>query len=566
MIKKDIKLYHKIIYYLAFSIWKTIIQSDFSYLIQTMWFQLKADYKPAWDQPKAINQIVKAFENWKKNITLLWATGTWKTFTMANIIQKVQKPTLVISHNKTLAAQLSTEFKAFFPNNAVHYFVSYFDYYQPESYLPSSWTYIEKEATINDEIEMYRLATMASLLSRDDVIVVASASSLYGLWQSRFFQENMLQLKVGQSYDFKEVKRQLLHMQYKPVHGKIEPWMFELQWERLDVYSSTEKSVYRCFFDEDVIERIEIRDSITFELKSQANQVILWPATQYLQDTNDLENILQQIDLEKELRIKEFEKAWMLVEAERIKKRVEYDLRMIRETGFVNGIENYSLYFDKRLPGEAPNTIFDYFPKDFLLIIDESHMTIPQLNAMSQWDRARKNNLIKYWFRLPSAIDHRPLRFEELEATLWWKSLDEIKLDQATDNLDLVSKTHLQVIEKEEKTQSLINKKARAENQRVNLQSKIKTWAKSIFLSATPAEYELNLSDEVVEQIIRPTWLLDPITYVYPKSWNYAHLLISIDKLLKKKPYLETYLTDKESKKEEKDILKDLFENDLDSN
>ena len=328
-------------------------------------FQLKADYKPAWDQPKAINQIVEAFENWKKNITLLWATGTWKTFTMANIIQKVQRPTLVISHNKTLAAQLSTEFKAFFPNNAVHYFVSYFDYYQPESYLPSSWTYIEKEATINDEIEMYRLATMASLLSRDDVIVVASASSLYGLWQSRFFQENMLQLKVGQSYDFKEVKHQLLHMQYKPVHGKIEAWMFELQWERLDVYSSTEKSVYRCFFDEDVIERIEIRDSVTFELKTQTNQVILWPATQYLQDTNDLETILQQIDLEKELRIKEFEKAWMLVEAERIKKRVEYDLRMIRETWFVNGIENYSLYFDKRSPWEAPNTIFDYFPKDF---------------------------------------------------------------------------------------------------------------------------------------------------------------------------------------------------------
>ena len=561
-------------------------------------FELKADYKPAWDQPKAINQIVEAFENWKKNITLLWATWTWKTFTMANIIQKVQRPTLVISHNKTLAAQLSTEFKAFFPNNAVHYFVSYFDYYQPESYLPSSWTYIEKEATINDEIEMYRLATMASLLSRDDVIVVASASSLYGLWQSRFFQENMLQLKVGQSYDFKEIKHQLLHMQYKPVHGKIEAWMFELQWERLDVYSSTEKSVYRCFFDEDVIERIEIRDSVTFELKSQANQIILWPATQYLQDTNDLETILQQIDLEKELRIKEFEKAWMLVEAERIKKRVEYDLRMIRETWFVNGIENYSLYFDKRLPGEAPNTIFDYFPKDFLLIIDESHMTIPQLNAMSQWDRARKNNLIKYWFRLPSAIDHRPLRFEELEATLWRKSLDEIKLDQATDNLDLVSTTHLKVLESqvmsswtnvkdlrcdtqdsssqapqndknakdssakasEWHSESLINKEARAENQRANLQSKIKTWAKSIFLSATPAEYELNLSDEVVEQIIRPTWLLDPITYVYPKSWDYAHLLASVDKLLKKKPYLETYLSDKESKKDEKDILKDLFE------
>ena len=532
-------------------------------------FQLKSDYKPAWDQPKAIQQIVDAFNAWKKNITLLWATGTWKTFTMANIIQKVQRPTLVISHNKTLAAQLSTEFKAFFPQNAVHYFVSYFDYYQPESYLPSSWTYIEKEATINDEIEMYRLATMASLLSRDDVIVVASASSLYWLWQSRFFQENCLQLKVWQSYDFKEIKSQLLHMQYKPVHGKIEAWMFELQWERLDVYSSTEKSVYRCFFDEDVVESIEIRDSVTFEMKSQTNQVILWPATQYLQDTQDLETILQQIDAEKELRVKEFEKAWMLVEAERIKKRVEYDLRMIRETWFVNGIENYSLYFDKRLPWEAPNTIFDYFPKDFLLIIDESHMTIPQLNAMSQWDRARKNNLIRYWFRLPSAIDHRPLRFEELEAVLWWKDLDDIKLDQAAENLDLVSTTHLQVLKESSKEKwdkkeesLLINPKARAENQRLNLQAKIKDWAKSIFLSATPAEYELQLSDEVVEQIIRPTGLLDPITYVYPKSWDYSNLISSIDKLIKKKPHLKLYLEDKPEKKDEKEILKDLFEND----
>jgi len=528
-------------------------------------FQLKSDYQPAGDQPKAIQEIVNAFDNWQNKITLLWATWTWKTFTMANIIQKVQRPTLVISHNKTLAAQLSTEFKAFFPNNAVHYFVSYFDYYQPESYLPTSWTYIEKEATINQEIEMYRLATMASLLSRDDVIVVASASSLYGLGQSRFFQENCLQLKVGQAYDMKEIKHQLLHMQYEPVHWKIEAWMFDLRGDTLDVYSSTEKTVYRCFFDDDVVERIEIRDSVTFEMKSQTNQVILWPATQYLQDTQDLENILQQIDAEKELRIKEFEKVWMMVEAERIKKRVEYDLRMIRETGFVNWIENYSLYFDKRLPWEAPNTIFDYFPKDFLLIIDESHMTIPQLNAMSQWDRARKNNLIKYGFRLPSAIDHRPLRFEELEATLWRKELDEIKLDQAAENLELVSSTHLKVLEKDkskEEVESLINTKARAENQRLNLQAKIKDWAKSIFLSATPAEYELQLSDEVVEQIIRPTGLLDPITYVYPKSWDYSNLISSIDKLIKKKPHLKVYLEDKPEKKDEKEILKDLFEND----
>ena len=521
-------------------------------------FNLQSSYQPAWDQPKAIKQIADSFSEWKNKITLLWATGTGKTFTIANIIKEVQKPTLVISHNKTLAAQLATEFKAFFPENAVHYFISYFDYYQPESYLPSSWTYIEKEATVNQEIEMYRLATMASLLSRKDVIVVASASSLYGLWQSRFFEENCLQLYVGKKYDFNEIKRQLLHMQYKPIHWKIEAWMFEMKWDILDIFSSTEKCLYRCFFDEDTIERIEQRDSLSYELIWPVQKAMLWPATQYLQDTSDLELILQQINTEKELRIKEFEKLWMLVEAERIKKKVEYDIRMIRETGFVNWIENYSLYFDQRLPWEPPNTIFDYFPDDFLLIIDESHMTIPQLRAMAQWDRARKNNLIRYWFRLPSAIDHRPLRFEELEATLQWKDINEIKLDEAAADLDLVSTVHKQVVKewkKEDKNSSLINHEARKNNQQETLSRKTKKNVKSIFLSATPAEYELDLSDEVVEQIIRPTGLLDPVTFVYPKSWDYSILLDSLPKLLSKKPYLNEFMKSEEKSSEQQHKL-----------
>lgn len=522
-------------------------------------FNLQSSYKPAGDQPKAINQIANSFSEWKNKITLLWATGTWKTFTIANIIKEVQKPTLVISHNKTLAAQLATEFKAFFPENAVHYFISYFDYYQPESYLPSSWTYIEKEATVNQEIEMYRLATMASLLSRKDVIVVASASSLYGLWQSRFFEENCLQLYVGKKYDFNEIKRQLLHMQYKPVHWKIEAWMFEMKWDILDIFSSTEKCLYRCFFDEETIERIEQRDSLTYELKWPVQKAMLWPATQYLQDTSDLELILQQINTEKELRVKEFEKLWMLVEAERIKKKVEYDIRMIRETWFVNGIENYSLYFDQRLPWEPPNTIFDYFPDDFLLIIDESHMTIPQLRAMAQWDRARKNNLIRYWFRLPSAIDHRPLRFEELEATLQWKDINDIKLDEAAADLDLVSSVHKQVVEEQWKNNSnqswLINHEARKNNQQETLSRKTKKNVKSIFLSATPAEYELELSDQIVEQIIRPTWLLDPVTFVYPKSWDYWILLDSLPKLLEKKSYLNEFMISEEKSTEDQHKL-----------
>ena len=531
-------------------------------------FNLKSNYQPAWDQPKAINKIAEAFEEWKNKITLLWATWTWKTFTIANIIQKVQKPTLVISHNKTLAAQLATEFKAFFPENAVHYFISYFDYYQPESYLPSTWTYIEKEATINQEIEMYRLATMASLLSRKDVIVVASASSLYGLWQSRFFEENCLQLYVGKKYDFNEIKRQLLHMQYKPVQWKIEPWMFDMKGDILDIFSSTEKFLYRCFFDEDTLERIEQRDSLTYELKAPVQKAMLWPATQYLQDLSDLERILSQINAEKELRIKEFEKLWMMVEAERIKKKTEYDIRMIRETGFVNGIENYSLYFDQRLPWEPPNTIFDYFPEDFLLVIDESHMTIPQLRAMAQWDRARKNNLIRYWFRLPSAIDHRPLRFEELETTLNRKDISEIQLDEAAADLELVSEAHKKIIEqrdnnkKEEKlSSSIINREARQINQQETLTRKTKKWVKSIFLSATPAEYELELSDKVVEQIIRPTGLLDPVTFVYPKSGNYKLLLDSLPKLIKKKPFLNDFLTKEEKVSEEdhKTNLEEIF-------
>ena len=526
------------------------------YLLIKLMFQLKASYLPAGDQPKAIDQISRAFDEWKHHLTLLWATGTGKTFTMANIIQKVQKPTLVISHNKTLAAQLATEFKSFFPDNAVHYFVSYFDYYQPESYLPSSGTYIEKEATINQEIEMYRLATMASLLSRPDVIVVASASSLYGLGQSRFFEENCLQLYINHKYSFDAIKKQLLHMQYKPIQGKIEAGMFEIKGDILDIFSSTEKCLYRCFFDEETLERIEKRDSLSYELLEPVQKTMLWPATQYLQDVSDLEKILQQMDAEKELRVKEFEKMGMALEAERIKKKVEYDIRMIRETWFVNGIENYSLYFDQRLPGEPPNTIFDYFPDDFLMIVDESHMTIPQLRAMAEGDRARKNNLIRYGFRLPSAIDHRPLRFEELEVSLWRKSLDTVKLDQATQDLELVSTAHQQVLD----TSSIIKSEARKANHYSSLKQKIKSWSKAIFLSATPAEYELELSEQVVEQIIRPTGLLDPITYVYPKSWDYAMLIDSLDPLLKKKPHLDTYLETPPSEEQNSSELQHLFE------
>jgi excinuclease ABC subunit B len=295
--------------------------------------------------------------------------------------------------------------------------------------------------------------------------------------------------------------------------------------------------VYRLHFNEETLELIELKDSISFEHKENRNKVTLRPATQFLQDISDIDTILEQMNAEKELRVKEFEEQGMLVEAERIKKRVEYDIRMIRETGFVNGIENYSLYFDNRLPGEPPNTIFDYFPDDFLLIVDESHMTIPQLRAMPGGDRARKANLIKYGFRLPSAVDHRPLRFEELEGILGRKDLKDITLDQAFDIDSNVSNTHIEIYNAYKKT-----KEARGENQLITLVKKHKKDTKSIFLSATPSEYEMKLSDKIIEQVIRPTGLLDPITYVYPKSGDYDALIISLETLMKQKPHLKEFM------------------------
>ncbi len=488
-------------------------------------FKLKSSYKPSGDQPKAIKEIVEWFSNWNKKITLLGATWTGKTFTMANIIEKLQKPTLILSHNKTLAAQLATEFKYFFPENAVHYFVSYFDYYQPEAYIPERDMYIEKDSSINKEIEMYRLATLSSLLSRKDVIVVSSVSALYGLWWKETFEKYTLTFEVWKEYNFKEIKRKLISMQYKPVQGKIEPWMFDFKGEILDIFSSIDNVVYRLIFDENELAIIQAKDSITWKNLWNLQKITIWPATQFLQEMDNLDIILNKIKKDLEERINYFKKIWKNIEAERIKKRTMYDIRMIQETWYVNGIENYSPYFEWRLNWQPPNTLFDYFPDDFLLIIDESHMTIPQLKAMPQWDKSRKLNLINYWFRLPSAIHHRPLIFEELETILGWKT------PQTEEQWQIL----------EEKVKKFFNN-VLGEDYISKLKEKIKKNCKTLFVSATPAEYELNISEKVVEQIIRPTWLLDPITYVYPKSWDYEILLNSLEKLLKKKPELKKYL------------------------
>ncbi len=457
-------------------------------------FNLQSSFSPSWDQPEAIKQIVESFGKGENQVALLGATGTGKTFTMANVIQKLQKPTLILSHNKTLAAQLATEFKYFFPDNAVHYFVSYFDYYQPESYLPEKGTFIEKEATINEEIQMYRLATMASLLSREDVIVVASVSALYGLGSKEFFEKNSMTFTVGKEYNFDEMKSQLLQMQYKPVQGKIEKGMFDIQWDKVDIYSSTEQTVRRLFFNYNELEFIQKKNALTFENMGDVESITVRPATQYIQDTNDMDAIIHQIKKDMDQRVKHYEAKGELVEAQRIKKRVHYDMRMIQETGFVNGIENYSPYFEQRLDGGTPNTIFDYFPDDFLCLIDESHMTLPQFRGMPKADNSRKSTLIEHGFRLPSAIHHRPLANEEFTAILGWRWFTP-----ETDHEDL--KEHM------------------------------KKNAKTLFVSATPAAYEMWLSKKVAQQVIRPTWLLDPITYIYPKWGSYKAVVDSIERL-----------------------------------
>ncbi len=459
-------------------------------------FSLQSSYQPAWDQPEAIQSILHAYQQGQNKITLLGATGTGKTFTMANVIQSLQKPTLIISHNKTLAAQLATEFKHFFPNNAVHYFVSYFDYYQPESYLPDKDIYIEKEATINAEIEMYRLSAMASLLTRPDTIIVSSVSALYGLGDKEFFYKYSLRLQVGQSIAHKELKSKLIAMRYESVKQTQEQGTFDVRWDMRDIYPSTEKVLYRLHFTDDHLDLIEKRDALTWEPLGTPDHIWLWPWSQYMQDMSDIKDILIQIEAEMVTRVHELKAQGKLVEAQRLEKRTMYDIRMIKETGFVNGIENYSMYFEKRDRWATPQTIFDYFPDDMLLIMDESHMSIPQLQSMPAADKTRKKSLIDHGFRLPSASEHRPLSFHEVEEKMW------------------------------RQTPWVHTKKD----------------AKSLFVSATPSAYELTISTSLAEQVIRPTGLLDPITTIYPKSGDYWLLMKNIALSIQNKPHITHYL------------------------
>ena len=437
-------------------------------------FKLVSKYKPNGDQPQAIEKLVDGLNKGYKEQILLGATGTGKTFTMANIINKVNKPTLVIAHNKTLAGQLYNEFKELFPENRVEYFVSYYDYYQPEAYVPSTDTYIEKDTMINDEIDELRHSATSSLISRDDVIVVASVSCIYGIGEIEEYRKKMLTLTVGDTIDRDIILKKLVDMLYERNDMDLKRGTFRVRGDSLEIVPSNERNnaiLIEWFGDE--IDRISEVDTITGHVIKNKKTISIFAASHFVTDEEKLKVSIERIEKEKEERIKYFKENNKLIEAQRIEERVNYDMEMLRETGFCRGIENYSRHIALKEEGEAPCTLIDFFPKDFLLLIDESHVTIPQIKAMYNGDRARKMNLVDYGFRLPSALDNRPLKFEEFE-----KKINKV-----------------------------------------------------IYVSATPGDYEMShAKDKVVEQIIRPTGLLDPKIEVRPTKNQIDNLIEEITK------------------------------------
>ncbi len=438
-------------------------------------FQLLPNYKPAGDQPAAIKALSEGLDEQKKHQVLLGVTGSGKTFTMANVIQKQQRPTLVLSHNKTLAAQLFNEFKTYFPDNAVHYFVSYFDYYQPEAYIPRSDTYIEKDSQINEEIDRLRHASTDALLSRKDVIIVASVSCIYGIGSVEDYDHMAVRIKTGERRVRDKLLRQLTDIQYTRNDVDFARGIFRVRGDVVDIFPAGEEVAYRVEFFADVIDRITKINPLTGEILSPESAIAIFPSSHYVTPQEKLHHAIEKIEKELDERLRYFKKNNMLLEAQRLEQRTRFDLEMLQETGFVKGIENYSRYLTNREPGEQPATLLDYFPDDYLLFIDESHMTIPQIRGMYNGDRARKEVLVEHGFRLPSALDNRPLTFTEFE-------------------------------------------------KHVN---------QAIYVSATPAEYELRLSPEPTEQIIRPTGLLDPVIDVRPIDGQIDDLIDEIRETVK---------------------------------
>ena len=440
-------------------------------------FQIVSNNKPAGDQPKAINALVEGLKNDYKNQTLLGVTGSGKTFTIANVIEKIQKPTLVIAHNKTLAAQLYGEFKELFPNNAVEYFISYYDYYQPEAYIPRTDTYIEKSASINDEIDRLRHNTTRSLYERNDVIVVASVSCIYGLGLPENYFKGAITLRVGDEIDRKAFLNHLILTRYERNDVELKRATFRVRGDLIEIMPAFEKIITRFSLFGDEIEKISRVDSTTGEIIENVQETVIYPAVHYLADDDDLDTTLDMIRFELKQRLFELNLQNKLVEAQRLEQRVNYDIEMIKEMGYCSGIENYSRILERRPPGTPPATLLDYFPKDFLVVIDESHVTLPQLKGMYFGDKSRKEVLVDFGFRLPCAKDNRPLTFDE-----FWNKID-----------------------------------------------------KKIFISATPGDFEKEVSNQIVEQIIRPTGLVDPVIELHPTEGQVNDLINEINKVTEKK-------------------------------
>lgn len=433
-------------------------------------FRLHSEFAPAGDQPQAIAELTAGLRRGLRHQVLLGVTGSGKTFTMANLIAQVDRPALVIAHNKTLAAQLCAEFREFFPENAVEYFVSFYDYYQPEAYLPQTDTYIAKDASINDEIDRLRHSATQAISQRRDVIVVASVSCIYGLGAPEVYREQSLRLRCGESYERRDLLAKLVNMQFRRNDLNLTRGTFRVRGDVVEVYPVNEEVLTRLDFFGDELDQVVLIDPLTGEVLQERDEVVFFPATHYVAEEERLERALKNIEQELKERLQWFARRGKLLEYQRLEQRTNYDLEMLREIGYCTGIENYSRHLDGRKPGEPPWTLLDYFPQDYLLIIDESHQTIPQLNAMYAGDRSRKDALVAHGFRLPSAYDNRPLTFEEFEQRM----------------------------------------------------------GQTIYTSATPGPYELAHADKVVEQIIRPTGLVDPVVEVRPTNHQIDDLLNEI--------------------------------------
>ena len=439
-------------------------------------FKIKSDFSPSGDQPQAISSLVNGLNSNTKSQVLLGITGSGKTFTMANVIEKIQKPTLILSHNKTLAAQLYGEFKALFPDNAVEFFISYYDYYQPEAYLPVTDTFIEKDSSVNEEIDRLRLKATTSLMSRDDVIIIASVSSIYGIGSPDSYKDMLVEVNLNDKIELNSFFKKLVNIHYNRNDMVLEPGVFRSRGDTIEIFPMYETDAVRIEFFDDEVDRISIFDPMTMKVKQDLDKYYIYPAKHFVTTRENINRAIEDIRKELHPRLADLRKVDKLLEAQRLEQRTLFDIEMMMELGYCSGIENYSRHIDGRKPGERPFTLMDYFPKDFLFFVDESHVSIPQVRAMYNGDRSRKESLIEYGFRLPSALDNRPLKFEEFN-----KLIDKV-----------------------------------------------------VYVSATPAEYELEQAEgEFVEQIIRPTGLLDPKITVVPTEGQIDYLIEQIKNVIK---------------------------------